>query len=100
MSRHDMGEREVPAEPLRDKLVQGIGTSFLFVGALVVWTPLTASVGALAGYTTSLLWGNTIGEVLWYFGLKEIALWKLGCAAGFFSGFLRTQTTVQEKKGK
>lgn len=58
--------------------------------------PLSALAGALSGWIVSLFFDTTFHEVMKAFGIPAIPLWKLGATLGYFSGFLRTMTTVSK----
>lgn len=57
-----------------------------------------AAAGALSGWTVSLIFNQTILEVLAKFGLHGVELWQIGATMGFLGAFLRTNTTVKPEK--
>lgn len=81
-----------------DKLAKVLGGSLMFSAMLIIAAPLHASIGALAGWSTGLLWGETIHKFILGAGLPDMPLWRYGATLGFFSSFLRTQTTVKHEK--
>lgn len=78
-----------------DKFLKNTGAVFLFFGVVIISAPFRAACGALAGVTTSWIFGGTIAEVFAAFGLPGLALWKVGAVLGFVSGFLTTRTEVK-----
>jgi|LNFM01.1.fsa_nt_gb hypothetical protein len=77
-------------------LAKTIGAAVLFSAALLIIAPLNALLGAFAGWTVSLFWGDEILNTLRAFGVpRDLTMWQLGGALGFVSAFLRTRTTVK-----
>jgi hypothetical protein len=78
-----------------------IGTVLLTLVILFVIGPLAALFGAFAGWATGLFFGNEILAVLQALGLsKDITMWQLGAAVGFFALFLRHLPTPSPSKDK
>lgn len=68
-----------------------IGAAVAFAGMIVLIAPLNALLGAFAGWTVSLFWGDSILVTLRSVGLPpEVTMWQLGAALGFVGAFLRT----------
>lgn len=84
-------------KPFYERMTSAIGGALLFSAMIVVAAPISAALGALAGWTVSLIFGDTILRVMSMVGIHDVAVWQLGATLGFVSSFLRTQTTVKAK---
>lgn len=74
-----------------------IGAAVAFAGLIVVIAPLNVLLGAFAGWTVSLFWGDSILITLRSVGLPpEVSMWQLGAALGFVGSFLRTSVTARQ----
>lgn len=80
-----------------EKFAQVFGNFLMFGAGIIVLAPLGASFGALAGWTTGMIFGETILGTLGKLGLHDVAMWQLGATGGFLSTFLRTKTSVNAK---
>jgi hypothetical protein len=80
------------------KLAAAFGAGVLFSGAILVAAPFNALMGAVAGWTVEIFWGDTILRTLRSVGLPAgTTMWQLGATLGFVGSFLRTRTTVETK---
>ncbi len=71
-----------------------IGATLFISATLLVLAPLNALLGAFAGWSVSLFFGDSILNTLRSVGLPtDVSMWQLGAAMGFVGSFLRTSVT-------
>lgn len=80
-----------------EKLVAAFGIAVIFTSFLLIAAPIAVATGWVAGWTVQLLFGDLVLNALATFGIHGPTLPQLGAMLGFFSAFLRTQTTVKAK---
>lgn len=81
----------------KEKLAEVFGSGIMFAAGLIVLAPIGTAFGALAGWTTGMIFGQTILGVLGKLGLHDVAMWQIGATAGFLGVYLRTKTSVNAK---
>lgn len=75
-----------------DKHTKIAGAAILFSAMIIIAAPLNALMGAVAGWTVGLFWGDTIISVLRSLGIPEkFTMWQIGATLGFLGSFLRTK---------
>lgn len=80
-----------------EKLAMIFGVIMIFGAMILVIAPLGVALGWLAGWTVQIVFGDLVLNALAAFGVHGPTLPQIGAALGFFSAFLRTQTTVKAK---
>jgi hypothetical protein len=75
---------------------QIVGAALIFSALILIIAPANVLLGAFAGWTVSLFWGDSILRTLRAVGLPaDITMWQLGAALGFVSAFLRTRVEAK-----
>lgn len=77
-----------------ETVAKAVGAMVVFAALIVIAAPLGALLGAFAGWTVSLFFGDTILKVI---GLHGVTMWQLGATGGFLGSFLRTTVTAKDK---
>ena len=81
-----------------EKFAATVGAGIVFSSLILVVAPFNALMGAVAGWTVEMFWGDVVLRTLREVGLSEtVTMWQLGATLGFVSSFLRTRTTVETK---
>jgi hypothetical protein len=80
-----------------DKVATAAGIALLSVGGIFLFVVLGTLLGAIAGWTVGLFFGDTILGVLSQLGVHS-TMWQFGAFMGFVGGFLKTKVTAEVKK--
>ena len=82
------------------KFVEFFGVAFLTLGGIFLFVIFGTLVGALAGWTVGLVFGETILGILGQIGIHNISMWQFGAFMGFVGGYLKTKVTAEVKAAK
>jgi len=74
---------------IMDKLFVGLGVVAGTVGLLLLAPLIGVLFGALSGWVVGWFFSETILAFFAALGVKGLAMWQIGAALGFVSGFLR-----------
>lgn len=83
-----------------DDLSKFFGTVALAIGGIFFFVILGTLMGAVAGWTAGLIFGETILGILAQIGIKNITMWQFGAFMGFVGGFLKTKVSAEVKAAK
>lgn len=74
-----------------DKLAKTFGMMTFAVAGVFWFIILGTLVGALAGWTVGLVFGDTILGILGQVGIHNVTMFQFGAFMGFVGGFLKTK---------
>ena len=81
-----------------EKLTIAIGGAGAWLGSVFLCIILGPFFGGLGGWVVGLVFGDTILGIFSQLGIHNITMFQAGVFLGFVGGFLRTKTTVEQKK--
>lgn len=78
---------------------KALGIVFFGMILAVVCPIIGCLLGALAGWSVSLLWNDEILDFMRRVGVDTngLSLWQVGASMGFLGGFLKTSVFTKEK---
>ena len=81
-----------------EKLTIVLGAAVAWQGSMFLFVIINSLVGGIAGLVVGLVFGDTILGIFSQLGIHNITMFQAGVFLGFVGGFLRTKTTVEQKK--
>ena len=76
------------------------GAALLVIGGIFLLVIFSTLIGAVAGWTVGLIFGEAILGILDQIGIRNISMWQFGAFMGFVGGFLKTKVDCKVTEAK